>query len=162
MMKKMQKTLVLVKPDGVKGAISGKIISRFEDSGLKIRGMKLVWIDEKFSKKHYSEHVKKDFYNVLEKYMTSGPVLAMVLEGTNAVNVVRKMAGSTEPSKALPGTIRRDFAHILPNYSNDKKRSVANLMHASDSPESAEKEISLWFNEKEIHNYCAVIGDFVF
>ncbi|MFA5084337.1 MAG: nucleoside-diphosphate kinase [Candidatus Paceibacterota bacterium] len=158
----MQKTLVLIKPDGVKRAISGKIISRFEDTGLKINGMKLTWIDKEFSKKHYSEHVKKSFYKTLEKFITSGPVLAMVLEGVNAIEVVRKMVGNTEPLKAMPGTIRGDFAHLDTEWANCKNKCIPNLIHASDSPESAKKEISLWFDNKELYNYNTANENFVF
>jgi nucleoside-diphosphate kinase len=158
----MQKTLVLIKPDGVKRAISGKIISRFEDAGLKIAGLKLAKIDKEFSRKHYSEHLKKDFYRTLEEFITSGPVIAMVLEGVNAIEIVRKMIGSTEPLKAMPGTIRGDFSHMSLEWANKKNKCVPNLIHASDSPENAKKEISLWFDNKELHNYSTVHEDFVF
>jgi len=158
----MQRTLVLIKPDGVKRAFIGRIISRFEDAGLKIAGMKLVWIDKEFSKKHYCEHLQKEFYKTLETFITSGPVLAMCLEGVNVIEIVRKMVGSTEPYKALPGTIRGDFAHLSAEWANKKQKCVPNLIHASDSPKNAEKEIALWFRPEEIHDYNTVHEEFVF
>ncbi len=152
----MQKTLVLLKPDAVQRSLVGNIITRFENAGLKIIGMKMVWIDEEFSKKHYSAHVSKKFYPGLEKFITQGPVIAMVLEGIKAIEIVRKMVGSTEPSKALPGTIRGDFAHHGYEYADAKGMAVKNLIHASDSEESAKKEIELWFNKRELHSYKTV------
>ncbi len=158
----MQRTLVLLKPDAIKRALVGEIIQRFERAGLKIIGMKMVWIDEEFSKKHYCEHTEKDFYKCLEEFITSGPVIAVCLEGINAVDVVRKMVGATEPRKALPGTIRGDFAHLSVEWANQKEKAVPNLIHASDKPETAEKEISLWFKKEELHSYKTVHEEFVF
>jgi len=108
----IQRTLILLKPDAIKRGLIGKIISRLEDAGLKIVGMKMLWLNQESVRKHYEEHLDKEFYEWLEKFITSGPVIAMCLEGVNAVQVVRKMVGSTEPGKALPGTIRGDFAHL--------------------------------------------------
>ncbi|MEM3374415.1 MAG: nucleoside-diphosphate kinase [Candidatus Woesearchaeota archaeon] len=152
----IERTLVLLKPDAVQRGIIGNIITRFENAGLKIVGMKMVWVDEDFSKKHYSEHINKPFYKPLEAFITEGPVIAMVLEGIHAVEVVRKMVGSTEPRKALPGTIRGDFAHHSYEYADKKGIAIKNLIHASDTIENAKKEISLWFNDDELHSYKTV------
>ena len=158
----MQKTLVLLKPDAVKRAVSGEILKRFERAGLKIIGMKMIWIDEEFSKKHYCEHVRKDFYKCLETFITSGPVIAVCFEGVSAVEVVRKIVGSTEPGKAMPGTIRGDYAHLNIEWANQKGKSIPNLIHASGNKEDAEKEVKLWFNEKELHSYRISHEDLVF
>jgi nucleoside-diphosphate kinase len=149
----IQKTLVLIKPDGVQRCLSGRIISKFEDVGLKIIGMKMVWVDAEFAKKHYFEHIEKDFYRGLETVLTMGPVIAMVLEGVESIAKVRQLVGSTEPKSAAPGTIRGDFAHISYGYADKNGLGIKNLIHASDSSESAQREISLWFEEKEIHTY---------
>jgi nucleoside-diphosphate kinase len=149
----LEQTLVLVKPDGVFRGIAGNIITRFENAGLKIVGMKMRWIDPDFSKKHYSEHLSKEFYAGLETYITAGPVIAMVLEGVDAIEVVRKMVGSTEPKSALPGTIRGDFAHISKQHANEKKMSICNLIHASSNIQDAAREIMLWFDPIDLHSY---------
>lgn len=149
----IQKSLVLIKPDGVKRSLSGKIIQRFEDVGLKIVGMKMIWVDEESAKEHYYEHVEKDFYPGLESLLTLGPVVAMVLEGVEAISKVRQMVGATEPKSAAPGTIRGDYAHVSYAYADKKGLGIKNLVHASDSEKSAKKEINQWFNEKEIHSY---------
>lgn len=158
----IQKTLVLLKPDTVKRAVCGEILQRFERAGLKIIGMKMLWIDEEFSKKHYCEHIKKDFYKCLEQFITSGPVIAICLQGIRAIEIVRKMVGTTEPGKALPGTIRGDFAHLNTEWANKKGKSVPNLIHASGNKEDAEREVKLWFTEKEIHSYKTSHEDLVF
>lgn len=152
----IERTLVLLKPDAIERGLVGKIIERFELVGLKIVAMKMVKVDENISKKHYKEHVDKPFYQSIEEYITSGPVLAMVLEGVHAVEVVRKLVGPTEPRKAQPGTIRGDFAHISYAYADNKKIAVKNLIHASDSVESAKYEISVWFRDDEIISYESV------
>ncbi|MBN1157706.1 nucleoside-diphosphate kinase [Candidatus Woesearchaeota archaeon] len=152
----IQKSLVLIKPDGVQRALVGEIIKRFENAGLKITGMKMVWIDADFSKKHYSAHVGKSFYPPTEQYITSGPVIAMVLEGIEAVHTVRKIVGSTEPKNSPPGTIRGDFAHMSMAYADGKKITIKNLIHASGTIEEAKKEIELWFKKDEIHGYKTV------
>ncbi|HKL24081.1 MAG TPA: nucleoside-diphosphate kinase [Candidatus Nanoarchaeia archaeon] len=149
----MEKTLVLIKPEGVKRHLAGTIIQRFENAGLKIIGMKQVWVDSEFSQKHYSEHVGKTFYQSLEKYITEGPVIAIVLEGVNAVENVRKIVGGTEPKSSPPGTIRGDFAHMSFQYADSKGNPLKNLIHASGNTEEAKKEISLWFKDYELHSY---------
>ena len=131
----IERTLVLLKPDAVQRSLVGTIVTRLENAGLKIVGMKMVWADADFSKKHYSAHVKKKFY---------------------PVEIVRKIVGSTEPSKALPGTIRGDFAHHAYEYADKKGIAIKNLIHASDSKASAKKEIELWFDKKELHSYKTV------
>ncbi len=152
----IERTLVLIKPDGVQRGLIGRIIQRFEDAGLKIVGMKMVWIDKEHSKKHYAEHVNKDFYKSLEEFITSGPIVAMVIEGIYAVEVVRKLVGPTEPRSAPPGTIRGDFAHMSYDFSNSKNIAVKNIIHASASSEEAKREIDLWFKPEEIHSYKIV------
>ena len=151
-----EQTLVLVKPDGVQRQLAGEIIQRFERSGLKIIGMKMVWVDKDFSKKHYSAHLKKEFYPGLEKMITEGPVIAMVLEGLHAVELVRKMVGATEPRTALPGTIRGDYAHHSYEYTDKIGVAIKNLVHASGNLKEAKEEIKLWFKKDELHSYETV------
>ena len=119
----IEQTLILVKPDGVERGIVGNILTRFEHAGLKFVGMKMMWVDKEFSKKHYAEHVEKPFYKGLEEFIVSGPVIAMVLEGLHAVSLVRKIVGATEPKSALPGTIRGDYAHHSYEFT-DKKIAI--------------------------------------
>ena len=149
----IEKTFVMLKPDAVQRSIMGKIITRFEDAGLKVIGMKMVWVDQDFSKKHYEVHVGKSFYAGLEKYVTEGPVVAMVIEGISAIETVRKIVGPTEPKSASPGTIRGDFAHHSFNYTDSHGKSIRNLIHASGTGKEAEKEIKLWFKDEELHTY---------
>ncbi|MFC1800912.1 nucleoside-diphosphate kinase [Nanoarchaeota archaeon] len=151
-----EQTLVLIKPDGVQRSVSGEIITRFEKVGMKIIGMKMVWVDKKFAKKHYAAHVQKNFYPGLEAMITEGPVIAMVLEGLHAVEQVRKMVGATEPKTAAPGTIRGDYAHMSYAQADKKGVAVKNLIHASGNKEEAKAEIKLWFNSEEIHTYKTV------
>lgn len=152
----IQRTLILLKPDAVQRAIVGRVLSRFEDAGLKIVGLKMVWIDEAFAKKHYAEHVEKSWYPTIEAMITLGPVVAMVLEGVEAIDLVRKLVGSTEPKAAAPGTIRGDFSHISIKYADEQGIGVKNIIHASDSVANAKKEIDMWFDEKELHTYPSV------
>ncbi|MBN1385617.1 nucleoside-diphosphate kinase [Candidatus Woesearchaeota archaeon] len=152
----LQRTLVLLKPDCVQRMLSGRIISRFEDAGMKIVGMKFIWITPDFAKRHYAAHIQKAFYPGLEKYITEGPVIAMVLEGLHAVETVRKIVGPTEPRKAMPGTIRGDFAHHSYEYTDAKGKSIKNLIHASGSIEEAKQEIILYFKDDELHSYKSV------
>ncbi len=137
------KTLVLIKPDGVQRAKVGEIIRRFEDKGLKISALKLMKVSREQAEKHYAIHKGKPFYESLLSYITSGPVVAMVLEGKDAIDVTRKLVGATNGAKAEPGTIRGDFSLSI-DY---------NLVHASDSEASAAYEISIFFSENEIVNY---------
>lgn len=156
MSEKIERTLVLIKPDGVQRGFVGEIFSRFEKVGLKAVGMKMVWVDGEFSKTHYKEHVEKPFYAGLEAMITEGPVVAMVLEGIHAVELVRKMVGATEPKGAAPGTIRGDFAHVSYGYADEKGIGVKNLIHASATKPEADVEVALWFEEKELHSYKTV------
>ncbi|MEK6819003.1 MAG: nucleoside-diphosphate kinase [Nanoarchaeota archaeon] len=155
-----ERTLVLIKPDGVFRNLIGKIITRFEDAGLKILSMKMVWIDEDFGKKHYREDIAerygKEIREGLIGYIREGPVVAFVLEGVDAIKVTRKLVGSTYPSESLPGTIRGDFAHVSKDYANIHKLNVRNLVHASGNKEDAEIEIPLWFKKEEMHSYKTV------
>ena len=151
-----ERTLVLIKPDGVERGLIGTLLTRFENVGLKIVGMKMVWIDKEFSKKHYAAHVEKPFYKGLETFIVSGPIVAMVLEGIDAVDVVRKMVGATEPKASAPGTIRGDFAHHSYGYADKKGIAIKNLIHASGSKDDAKAEVPLWFSVKELHSYQVV------
>jgi len=149
----IESTFVAIKPDGVMRGLVGECLKRFENAGLKLVGMKMVWVDKDFSKKHYSDHIEKPFYKGLEEYIVSGPVVAMVLSGVSAIEAVRKIVGGTEPSKALPGTIRGDYAHHTYRYADASGKSVMNLIHASGNREDAEKEIALWFTKQELFKY---------
>jgi nucleoside-diphosphate kinase len=151
----IQQTLVLIKPDGVERGLCGQIIQRFENAGLKIVGMKMVWIDKDFSKKHYEAHIEKPFYAGLEEFIVSGPVMAFALEGIEAVELVRKMTGATEPKSAAPGTIRGDFAMHSYGYADEKGIAIKNLIHASGSSDDAKTEMKIWFKESELHKYKA-------
>lgn len=139
----IEKTFVMVKPDGVQRGLIGEVISRLERKGLKIVAMKMMKIEDSLAKEHYAEHKEKPFFGDLISYITSGPVVAMVVEGKEAVKVVRMLVGQTNPREALPGTIRGD-------YGMDVGR---NVIHASDSTSSAEREINLFFKEEEILSY---------
>jgi nucleoside-diphosphate kinase len=130
-----QRTLVLFKPDAVRRGLVGEILSRFEAKGLSVAALELRHIDEAQADAHYAEHVERDFYPPLRQFVTSGPLVAAVLEGDEAVEVVRALNGATDGRKAAPGTIRGDYS--LSNREN--------LVHGSDSPESADREIGLWF-----------------
>ncbi|MCS7134528.1 MAG: nucleoside-diphosphate kinase [Candidatus Pacearchaeota archaeon] len=161
----IQRTLVLLKPDAIKRGLVGRILQRFEDAGLKIVAMKMQWIEKKHAEKHYEDLGKRRGEEIKKRmvdFLTLGPVIALVLEGIEAVEVVRKIVGGTEPKTAPPGTIRGDFAHLSIEYSNKKSKAVPNLIHASDSVENAKKEIALWFNKKEIHDYKTIHEEFVF
>ncbi len=152
----IERTLILLKPHAVQRGISGEVISRFENAGLKISGIKMVWVDKDFSKKHYSEHVDKDFYPGLERMITEGPIIAIALEGIHSVEIVRKMVGPTEPKEALPGTIRGDYSHVSYSYADKKGIAIKNIIHASGNSKEAKKEVSLWFSVEELHNYKTV------
>ena len=130
-----ERTLILVKPDGVQRALIGKIIDRYEARGLRIVGMKMVHADRALAEQHYAEHEAKPFFGELVDFITSGPTLAFVLEGEGAIATARKTIGATNPAEADPGSLRGEFALAMPN----------NLVHGSDSPESAAREIALWF-----------------
>ncbi len=141
-----QRTLVLLKPDAVNRRLMGEIISRFEKKGLKIVAMKILAVPKEMAERHYEVHRDKPFYNSLIEYITSGPVVAMVLEGDNAIAVVRKMMGKTNGQEAEPGTIRGDYSMSIQN----------NLVHGSDSEDSAKREINIFFSASEIVEYTMV------
>ena len=149
----IEQTLVLIKPDGVARGLIGDVINRFEQRGFKIVALKLTAVKPDFAKKHYAEHVDRDFYKALEGYIVSGPIIAMIVEGVCAVENVRKLSGTTESKSALPGTIRGDFTHVSYSYANKRDIPIKNVIHASGNKEDAEREISLWFSIDEIHNY---------
>ncbi|HEX9712302.1 MAG TPA: nucleoside-diphosphate kinase [Actinomycetota bacterium] len=131
----MQRTLVLIKPDGVRRRLAGEVIRRLENKMLDIVAVRMLTVDEDLAKRHYEEHVDKPFFGELLAFITSGPVIAMAVEGDEAVSVVRQMMGTTDPKKAAPGTIRGDYAIIV----------TENLVHGSDSPDSAARELGLFF-----------------
>jgi len=158
----IERTFVMLKPDAVQRQLTGRIMQRFEDAGLKIVGMKMQWIDEEFSKKHYKDHIDKPFFKGLDEFVREGPVIAMVIEGINAIENVRRIVGSTEPKSAQPGTIRGDFAHVSYSYADEKGKAIKNLIHASGNKEDAEYEINLWFKPEEIHSYKTVHEQHVF
>jgi len=148
----IEKTFVMVKPDGVQRNLIGKIVQRFEDRGLKICAMKMMKIPKALAERHYEEHKGKGFYSPLLEYITSGPVVCMVLEGENAVIGVRTMMGKTNPQDAAQGTIRGDFSQV----------TGRNIVHGSDSPESAKREIKLFFNDYEIQKYDKIDDAWLF
>jgi nucleoside-diphosphate kinase len=131
-----ERTLVLIKPDAVRRGLAGEILRRFELRGLEIREARLLTVDRALAQEHYAEHAEKPFYGELVEFITSGPTLALVLEGEGAIATVRTTIGATNPADAGPGTIRGDLALSMPD----------NLVHGSDSPESAAREIVLWFD----------------
>jgi nucleoside-diphosphate kinase len=131
----VSRTLILVKPDAFERGLSGEVISRFERKGLRLAALKLITIGEEFAKQHYAEHVEKQFFGELVEFITGGPLVAMVLEGNDAVEAARQVIGATNPLEAAPGSIRGDYATEV----------TFNLVHGSDSDESAAREISLWF-----------------
>lgn len=149
-----QRTLVLLKPDALNRGITGEIITRFERVGAKIVGLKILVSPEDTAKQHYTEDLAKRRGEAVRermiKMLTSGPIVALALEGIEIIEVVRKMIGATEPKAAAPGTIRGDYAHISYGYADAKNVGVFNLIHASDSPENAAAEISVWFKPEEL------------
>ncbi len=153
----IERTLILLKPDCVQRSITGEIISRFEKAGLKIVGMKMVWCDKDQAMKHYTEDItirRGEFVrNKLLVGIIQGPIIAVCLEGIEAVGVVRKIVGDTEPKTASPGTIRGDYAHMSYAYADISNKAIPNLVHASSNKEEAKKEIELWFKSEELHTY---------
>ena len=136
----MERTLVLIKPDGVGRRLAGEILARLARRGLVLRAGKLVRVSRELAEEHYAEHREKPFFGELVEFITSAPTFALVLEGESAISVIRTTMGGTNPAEAAPGTIRGDLALAMPN----------NLVHGSDSPESAEREIGLWFSDDEL------------
>ena len=146
-----ERTLVLVKPDGVQRLLAGRILARYEERGLRLVALKLMTVSRELAERHYAVHSAKPFFAGLVDFITSGPVVAAVLEGPNAIAVVRAMNGATRPNEAAPGTIRGDFA----------LETAQNLVHASDSAETATTEIELWFDAGELLGYDREIDRWV-
>ena len=142
-----ERTLVLVKPDGVQRLLVGRILSRFEERGLKLVGLKLVQVDRALAEQHYAVHRERPFFGSLVEFITSSPLVALALDGPNAIVVVRSMVGATRPHEAAPGTIRGDLA----------LETAQNLIHASDGPETAATELALWFAPGELVDYSREI-----
>ena len=142
----IERTFVMLKPDAIQRGLVGEIINRFERCGLTIVAMKLMQLSDELAQQHYSEHAGKPFYDKLISYITSGPVVPMIVEGTNAVDFTRKLVGSTNPQDASPGTIRSDFAQEVGR----------NIIHGSDSRASAEREIALFFGDSELVSFTRI------
>ncbi len=147
----IERTLVLVKPDGVQRLLTGRILARYEERGLKIVGLKLVKVDRELAERHYAVHKGKPFFEGLVEFITSAPLVAVALEGPDAIAFVRTMNGATRPTEAAPGTIRGDFAVEMGQ----------NLVHASDSAETAATEIAIWFEPEELLSYGREIDKWV-
>lgn len=147
----MERTFIIVKPDAVQRGLIGEIIARYERRGLKIVAMKFMQVSEELARKHYAVHSERPFFAGLVKYISSAPVVAMVVEGTNAIEIVRNTNGATKPSVAAPGTIRADFGIEIGR----------NLVHASDSPDNAAFEIGLWFGE-DLINWKRATDEWIF
>ncbi|MBL4976947.1 nucleoside-diphosphate kinase [Bacillus halotolerans] len=148
----MEKTFIMVKPDGVQRQLVGEILSRFERKGLQLAGAKLMRVTEQMAEKHYAEHQGKPFFGELVEFITSGPVFAMVWEGENVVEVTRQLIGKTNPKEALPGTIRGDFGMFVGK----------NIIHGSDSLESAEREINIFFKDEELVSYQQLMTGWIY
>ncbi len=148
----MERTYLMVKPDGVQRGLTGEIISRLEKKGFKIAALKMLRISRELAEKHYGEHLGKPFFESLAGFITSGPVVAMVIEGKDAVHAAREMMGATDPLKAQPGTIRGDLGLDIGR----------NVIHGSDSKESADREIALFFKEEELWDYDREIDRWIY
>jgi nucleoside-diphosphate kinase len=148
----MEKTFLMVKPDGVQRQLIGDIVSRFEKKGFQLVGAKLMQISTELAEKHYGEHKERPFFGELVDFITSGPVFAMVWQGENVISTARQMMGSTNPKDATPGTIRGEYAVIVSK----------NIIHGSDSPESAEREIGLFFSQEELVEYPRIINEWIY
>jgi len=148
----LERTLVIIKPDAVQRGLIGEIIARFERRGLRIAGMKLIHIDEPLARRHYAIHEGKPFYEPLIRYITSSPVVVMVLEGNDAIEIARRTMGATNPAEATPGTIRADFGLEIGR----------NLVHGSDGPDTASFEVPLFFDEDEILSYSRDTDRWIF
>lgn len=147
----MEKTFIMVKPDGVQRGLIGEIVSRFEKKGYQLVSAKLMTVSRELAEQHYIEHKEKPFFGELVDFITSGPVFAMVWQGEGIIASARQMMGKTNPSEAMPGTIRGDYGVNV----------AMNIVHGSDSPESAEREIALWFNEEDFNHYEKTINRWI-
>jgi len=148
----MEKTFIMVKPDGVQRGLVGEIVNRFEQKGFKLVSAKLMQVSNELAEEHYGEHKERPFFGELVEFITSGPVFAMVWEGEEVIKTSRNMIGATNPQEATPGSIRGDYALTVGK----------NIIHGSDSPESAEREINLWFNENEVSSYTKQDQDWIY
>ena len=148
----MERTLVIIKPDAVNRALAGEVIHRFERKGLKLLGLKMKHLSEETLDEHYAHHSKKPFFAALKEFMRTTPSVLMVLEGLDAIEVVRKLAGETKGTEALPGTIRGDFS----------LSTQSNIVHASDSKENAAKEIKRFFKDDELHEYTKIDSEILY
>jgi nucleoside-diphosphate kinase len=160
----IERTLVLLKPDAVTRGLVGRVLARFEDALLKIVAVKMVRMDADLNRQHYfdlEDRFGPEVYNAVAAFMQTGPVFAVVLEGVDAVAIVRKLVGATYPDQAAPGTIRGDFAHQSKAYANANGLPVANLVHASANPGEAKREIDVWFNQRELHDYQTLAEKYV-
>lgn len=151
-MSPMERTLVIIKPDGVQRGLIGDIVARLERRGLKVAALKMIHMDEALARKHYAIHEGKPFFEPLVKYITSAPVVAMVMEGPKAIEIVRKTLGATNPAIAEPGTIRADYALEIGR----------NLVHGSDGPDTAKTEVALFFDENEILSWARCSDPWIF
>lgn len=145
----MERSLILFKPDTVQRKLCGELLARIERKGLKLIGLKMLRVTPELSKQHYAEHVTKKFYPLLESFITSGPIVAVAVEGPEAVKVMRTMMGSTNGRDSAPGTIRGDYG---------SSRQM-NLIHGSDSPEAAQRELAIYFKPEELHDWSPVLED---
>jgi nucleoside-diphosphate kinase len=160
----IERTLVLLKPDAVTRGLVGRVLARFEDALLKIVASKMVWMDPDLTRQHYfdlEERFGPTVYNLMAEFMQTGPVLALVLEGVEAVACTRKLVGPTYPDQAAPGTIRGDYAHQSRAYANANGIAVANLVHASANTAEAKREIDVWFAEGELHGYQTLADRYI-
>ena len=146
----VERTLVLIKPDGVQRGLVPDILERFQNAGLEILGLNLTYPREDLIANHYEEHHDKDFYPSLLEYMVDAPVIAVAYQGVEAVGTARKLVGDTEPHNAAPGTIRGDHAHTTTQHANSEDKPVKNLVHAAEDHDDAERELALWFDEEDL------------
>jgi len=159
----IEQTLVILKPDALQRAMIGKIIQRFEDAGLKLKAMKMLNVTKELAEKHYADVGKRKgerVFKILVEYVTSGPVIAMVWEGVEAVENARKIIRPTEPKNAAPGTIRGDFAHMDYARADEVNIAVPNLAHGSGNKKEAEYEVNLWFKPEELFDYKTINDHF--
>jgi nucleoside-diphosphate kinase len=147
----MERTFIAIKPDGVQRGLVGQLVQRFEQKGLKLVGLKLMQVSEALAKQHYAEHAEKPFFGSLVGFITSGPIVAMVWEGPNAITQCRTLMGATKPEAAAPGTIRFDYGVYMER----------NLVHGSDGPESAQREIGLFFSPEELLSYTPTLSSWI-
>ncbi|HON78370.1 MAG TPA: nucleoside-diphosphate kinase [Spirochaetota bacterium] len=148
----MERSFVMIKPDGVQRQLIGELLAKFERKGFRLAGAKFMKVSEDLAKKHYGEHEGKPFFGELVEFITSGPVFAMAIEGPNCISMIRKMVGATKPEDAEPGSIRGDYVSYMGK----------NIIHASDSPESAKRELALWFTADELIDYTRSVDAWIY